>query len=253
MSAEALAEALAAGEGPVARLRPGGQRQHRRLRSARRDRRGDPRARRRAGSTSTARSASGRRRRRRCAALVDGAEGADSWSVDAHKWLNVPYDSALGDRRRPRCRPRRVRGGRQLPARVEGREPGEYVPEMSRRARAVPVYAALRSLGRSGLVELIERCCSHARRLERAIAGLDGAEVLNDVVLNQVMVRFGDDDETTGKVAEHVRESGEAWVGGTDWRGRVAVRVSFSNWSTTDEDVDRLVAAFRLALGSLEP
>ena len=126
--------------------------------------------------------------------LLDGVEGADSWSVDAHKWLNVPYDSALAIVAEPdAARAALGTSASYLPS-SGGREPHEHVPEMSRRARAVPVYAALRSLGRTGLVELVERCCTHARRLEEAIADLDGAEVLNDVVLNQVLVRFGDDD-----------------------------------------------------------
>ena len=118
---------------------------------------------------------------------------------------------------------------------------------MSRRARAVPVYAALRSLGRRGLAELVERCCSHARRLAAAMEALDGAAVLNDVVLNQVLVRFGDDDAVTRAVVEDVQREGEAWLGGTVWRGRAAVRVSVSNWSTTADDIDRLAASLERA------
>src|SRR4029079_18740035 len=120
-----------------------------------------------------------------------------------------------------------------------GREPIDYVPEASRRARAIPIYAAPRQLGRSGLAELIERNCALARRLAAAMEELDGAEVLNDVVLNQVLVRFGDDDDVTSAVIDGVAGSGEAWLGGTVWHGLGAARVSFSNWSTTDEDVDR--------------
>jgi glutamate/tyrosine decarboxylase-like PLP-dependent enzyme len=125
------------------------------------------------------------------------------------------------------------------------------VPEMSRRARAIPVYAALRSLGRTGLAELVERCCSHARRLAAVVERLDGAEVLNEVVLNQVLVRFDDSDEATNAVAREVQSEGEAWVGGTVWRGRAAVRVSISNWSTTEADVDRLAAALERAFAAL--
>jgi glutamate/tyrosine decarboxylase-like PLP-dependent enzyme len=120
------------------------------------------------------------------------------------------------------------------------------VPEMSRRARATPVYAALRQLGRDGLAELIERNCALARRAAAGLAAIDGAEVLNEVVLNQVLVRF-DDDETTRALLAAVQRSGEAWLGGTVWEGRAAVRISVSNWSTTEEDVDRLVAAFAAA------
>jgi glutamate/tyrosine decarboxylase-like PLP-dependent enzyme len=136
---------------------------------------------------------------------------------------------------------------------AEGREPFEHVPEMSRRARAIPIYAALRSLGRRGLADLVERCCARANRLADAMSDLDGAEVLNDVVLNQVLVRFGDDDATTRAVIEHVQREGEAWLGGTVWRGLAAARVSVSNWSTTEEDMDRLAAAFERSLAAALP
>ena len=129
----------------------------------------------------------------------------------------------------------------------DGREPLDHVPEMSRRARAIPVYAALRSLGRAGLAELVERNCALARRLADAMRDVDGVEILNDVVLNQVLLRFGDDDATTREVVEEVQRGGEAWLGGTVWRGRAAVRVSVSNWSTTEEDIDRLAAALKAA------
>jgi glutamate/tyrosine decarboxylase-like PLP-dependent enzyme len=177
--------------------------------------------------------------------LVRGAERADSWSVDAHKWLNVPYDGGLAivaDREILRA----AMGvtASYLPG-SQGREPIDTVPEMSRRARSIPVYAALRSLGREGLKELIERNCALARRAAEGLAGI-GGEVLNDVVLNQALVRFGD-DETTRSMLEAVQSSGEAWLGGTVWEGRAAIRVSVSNWSTTEEDIDRLVAAFAAA------
>jgi glutamate/tyrosine decarboxylase-like PLP-dependent enzyme len=121
-------------------------------------------------------------------------------------------------------------------------------PEMSRRGRAIPVYAALRHLGRDGVAALVERCCGHAERLAAGMERLDGASVLNDVVLNQVLLRFDDDDERTSAVIEGVVRSGEAWLGGTVWHGLGAARVSFSNWSTTDDDVDRLAAALAEAL-----
>jgi glutamate/tyrosine decarboxylase-like PLP-dependent enzyme len=182
--------------------------------------------------------------------LTAGAERAHSWAVDAHKWLNVPYDGGLAivaDREA-------VRGAMgvrasYLPAQ-DGREPYDYVPEMSRRARGVPVYAALRSLGRNGLAELVERCCALARRLADAMDEIAGAEVLNDVVLNQVLVRFGDSDELTRAVVDEVQRSGEAWLGPTVWRGRVAARISVSNWSTTEDDIDRLAAALGAAAAS---
>jgi glutamate/tyrosine decarboxylase-like PLP-dependent enzyme len=180
--------------------------------------------------------------------LVAGAERADSWAVDAHKWLNVPYDGALAivaDRDAVRA----AIGVRAayLPD-DSGRDPIDLSPEMSRRARAIPIYAALRQLGRHGVAELVERCCALARRLAAAMEDLDGAEVLNDVVLNQVLVRFGDDDATTQRVIDDVQRGGEAWLGGTVWEGRAAARVSVSNWSTTEEDIDRLAAALARSL-----
>jgi glutamate/tyrosine decarboxylase-like PLP-dependent enzyme len=184
--------------------------------------------------------------------LLRGAERADSWALDAHKWLNVPYDGGLAIVADPA--PLRaamsVRAG-YLPEEGGGREPYEHVPELSRRARAVPVYAALRSLGRTGLADLIDRCCALARRFATAMEVLDGAEVLNDVVLNQVLVRFDDDDATTRAVIEEVQRGGEAWLGGTTWRGVAAARVSVSNWSTTEDDIDRLGAAMTAALVSV--
>jgi glutamate/tyrosine decarboxylase-like PLP-dependent enzyme len=181
--------------------------------------------------------------------LVAGLDRADSWAVDAHKWLNVPYDGALAIVADPAA----VRAAIGVTAayfpEAGGRDPIDYSPEMSRRARAIPIYAALRQLGRRGLAELVERCCALARRLAAAMDELDGAEVLNDVVLNQVLVRFGDDDATTQRVIAAVQESGEAWLGGTVWNGQAAARVSVSNWSTTEDDIDRLAAAFADALG----
>jgi glutamate/tyrosine decarboxylase-like PLP-dependent enzyme len=181
--------------------------------------------------------------------LTAGAELAHSWAVDAHKWLNVPYDGALSivADRAPVRAAMSMRAS-YLPDEA-GREPIDYVPEASRRARAIPIYAALRQLGRSGIAELVERCCALARRLAAAMEELDGAQVLNDVVLNQVLVRFGDDDATTQGVIEAVQRSGEAWLGGTVWHGQAAARVSVSNWSTTEEDIDRLAAAFADGLG----
>jgi glutamate/tyrosine decarboxylase-like PLP-dependent enzyme len=181
--------------------------------------------------------------------LTRGAERAQSWAVDAHKWLNVPYDGALSivaDRAA-------VRAAMSMRASYlpdeEGREPIDYVPEASRRARALPIYAAMRQLGRSGIAELVDRCCALARRLADAMEELEGAQVLNDVVLNQALVRFGDSDEVTRAVIERVQSGGEAWLGGTVWKGEAAARVSVSNWSTTEEDIDRLAAALADGLG----
>jgi glutamate/tyrosine decarboxylase-like PLP-dependent enzyme len=180
--------------------------------------------------------------------LVAGAERADSWAVDAHKWLNVPYDGAVAIVADVATLRAAIGvSAAYLPADA-GRDPVDYSPEMSRRARAIPIYAALRQLGRSGLAELVERCCALARRLAAAMDELDGAEVLNEVVLNQVLVRFGDDDATTRRVIEDVQRGGEAWLGGTVWNGLAAARVSVSNWSTAEQDVDRLAAAFGRSL-----
>jgi glutamate/tyrosine decarboxylase-like PLP-dependent enzyme len=126
------------------------------------------------------------------------------------------------------------------------REPIDWTPEHSRRSRAVPVYAALRQLGRSGVAELVERSCGHARRLASGLAALPGCEVVNDVVLNQVLVRFAD-DETTRRVLASVQAGGEAWMSGTEWDGRAAIRFSVSSWRTTDDDIDRTVAAYERA------
>jgi glutamate/tyrosine decarboxylase-like PLP-dependent enzyme len=178
-------------------------------------------------------------------ALVAGVERADSWATDMHKWLNVPYDSGIAF-----CRHRdahRAAMGVRAVYLVQddegGREPMDWNPEFSRRARGLSVYAALRSLGRSGVAELVDRACGHAARIGAALAELPGCEVLNDVVLNQVLFRF-ESDERTDAVLAAVQRSGEAWMAGTVWDGRRAIRVSVSNWSTTDNDVDRTLAAF---------
>jgi glutamate/tyrosine decarboxylase-like PLP-dependent enzyme len=125
----------------------------------------------------------------------------------------------------------------------EHREPIDWNPEMSRRARAVPVWAVLRSLGRDGVADLVDRGCALARRFADQLADADGVQVLNDVVLNQVLVRFGDDDAVTTQVIRLVQEDGTCWMGGTVWQDRAAMRISVSNWSTTEADVDRSAAA----------
>jgi glutamate/tyrosine decarboxylase-like PLP-dependent enzyme len=176
--------------------------------------------------------------------LVAGLARCDSWGTDAHKWLNVPYDCgivAVADRDAHRAAMSHT--GAAYLSDVDAGDGADFIPEMSRRGRQVPVYAALRSLGRSGLAELVERCCALAARAAEQLDALDGAEVLNDVVLNQVLVRFGDDDALTRAVVDGVVRSGEAWLGGTVWRGRAAARISVSNWMTTEADVDRLTAA----------
>jgi glutamate/tyrosine decarboxylase-like PLP-dependent enzyme len=181
--------------------------------------------------------------------LVDGVGAADSWATDGHKWLNVPYDCGLAFCARPEPH----RSSMTMKASYyEGqgkwtRDAADWTPESSRRARAFTVYAALRSLGREAIADLVDRCCSHARRFASGVSALPGCEVLNDVVINQVLFRFAD-DEITRAALTHVQASGEAWMGGTEWDGRAAIRVSVSNWRTTEADIDRTVAAFERAL-----
>lgn len=180
--------------------------------------------------------------------LVAGVERASSWGVDAHKWLNVPYDSAMAIVADPRAHVAAMRlAASYLVADPDARDSTDYVPESSRRARAVPVYAALRSLGRSGVAELVERNCRQARLIADRLAGVPGVELLNEVVLNQVLVAVGDERATAAVIAA-VQRDGTCWLGGTDWDGRPAIRISLSNWSSTDADVERSAAAIRAAI-----
>ncbi len=175
--------------------------------------------------------------------LVDGVDRADSWATDAHKWLNVPYDSGIAFTAHPESHSGAFAArAAYLVADGDTREQIDWNPEHSRRARGFPVYAAIRSLGRSGIVEMVERSCRHARRFAAGFERL-GAEVLNEVDLNQVLVRFASDEETNDAL-RGVQESGEAWMSGTVWEGRAAIRISVSNWQTTDDDVDRTLAAY---------
>jgi glutamate/tyrosine decarboxylase-like PLP-dependent enzyme len=178
--------------------------------------------------------------------LVAGIGRADSWATDAHKWLNVPYDSGLAFCAHPVSH--RAAIGVQAAYLIQTDEDGprdqvDWTPEFSRRARGFAVYAALRQLGRSGVVELVERCCDHARLFAGLLEGNEGARVLNEVVLNQVLVRFADDDEVTHDVVRRVQEDGTCWLSGTTWHGSGAMRISVSNWRTTADDVERSVEA----------
>jgi glutamate/tyrosine decarboxylase-like PLP-dependent enzyme len=178
------------------------------------------------------------------AARTRGLEQADSWATDAHKWLNVPYDSGVAlVRDADALRAAMAISADYLPGQGAARNPADYTPELSRRARGVDVWAALRTLGRSGLAEMLERCCRHARRFASELQA-SGATVLNDVVLNQVLVRFGDDDATR-RVIAGVQREGTCWCGPTVWQGRAAMRISVCSWATTDEDVDASLAAIR--------
>jgi glutamate/tyrosine decarboxylase-like PLP-dependent enzyme len=172
--------------------------------------------------------------------LVDGLELADSWATDAHKWLNSPYDCGMAIVRDPGALRRTMTlRADYLPS--DETNPSDYTPEASRRSRGVDVWAALRSLGRSGLADLVERNCRMAKRFADAFTAA-GFEVLNDVVLNQVLVSFGD-AERTRRVIAGVQADGTCWCGPTVWHGKTAMRVSVINWMTTDADVDRSLAA----------
>jgi len=174
--------------------------------------------------------------------LVRGMEQADSWATDAHKWLNVPYDSGLAFVREPdHLKAAMAITAEYLPTQVPERNPSDFTPELSRRARGVEVWAALRSLGRKGLAELFERNCRQARRFARELRAA-GYEVLNDVVLNQVVVAFGDAARTR-KVIQALQDDGTCWCGVTEWQGRTAMRISVSSWATTDHDVEVSIEA----------
>jgi glutamate/tyrosine decarboxylase-like PLP-dependent enzyme len=188
--------------------------------------------------------------------LVDGVAGADSWATDAHKWLNVPYDCGLAI----------VRDGAAHTAAMNSfagveyisqpqhdeRYESEWVPEFSRRARGFTVYAALRQLGRRGVAELVERCCACARLMAEELAQAPQATVLNDVVLNQVLVRFARDGvNITDEVIAAVQREGTCWMGGSEWDGQPAMRISVCNWRTTEDDVRRSARAIRAQADAL--
>lgn len=174
-------------------------------------------------------------------AVLDGSAEAGSWAIDCHKWLNVPYDSAITV----------VRGAAHLRRAMsisaaylppsDAREPCHYAPQASRRARGIEIWAAMRSLGRSGLRELIERSCEHAKLSAECLREA-GFTILNEVVLNQMLVSFGTPDEMRRVIAE-IQNDGTCWCGGTQWQGQTAMRISVSNWATTHEDVTRSVEA----------
>jgi glutamate/tyrosine decarboxylase-like PLP-dependent enzyme len=183
--------------------------------------------------------------------LTQGCERADSWATDAHKWLNVPYDCGLVFCRHPQSHAESMAVAASYLQRADGRSPSDWVPESSRRARGFAVWAALRSLGRRGVADLVDRCCDHARTFADLLGEQSDAQILNEVVLNQVLVRFGGDDEVTREVVRKVQEDGTCWLGGTDWQGRAAMRISVSSFRTTDEDVQRSVGAILEAAASV--
>src|ERR687892_404879 len=202
-----------------------------------------------------------------------GVERADSWATDFHKWLNVPYDSGF-----VACADTAAHSGAMGTRAAylvhadadadyhEGTDTGtaaprdqlDWNPEFSRRARGFAVYAALRSLGRQGVADLVDRCCARARQFAERLGRIDGVEVLNDVALDQVLVRFrqgtngdAEDDALTRRVVDAVQASGDCWMSGTTWRGQAAMRISVVNWQTTEADVDRSVAAIQSCLSDV--
>jgi glutamate/tyrosine decarboxylase-like PLP-dependent enzyme len=183
------------------------------------------------------------------ASLCRGIADADSWATDAHKWLNVPYDCGLTFVRDAHALQAAMAiTAEYLPTETEFRNPGDFTLELSRRARGVEVWAALRTLGRHGVAELIERNCTQARRFAERLSAA-GCEILNEVVLNQVLVSFGD-AEKTKRVIQKVQDDGTCWAGVTVWQGRTAMRISVCSWATTDADVERSIDAIvRVAKG----
>ena len=175
------------------------------------------------------------------APLLEGVDAADSWAIDCHKWLNVPYDSGMVVVRDPEHLRRALAAGSAAYLTQDaGREPWQYTPDSSRRARGVELWAAIRSLGRSGLRDMIERNCRQAKLFAERLRAA-GFAVLNDVVLNQVLVSFGSPEQTRRVIAE-IQADGTCWCGGTVWQGHTAMRISVSCWATTDDDVERSAA-----------
>jgi glutamate/tyrosine decarboxylase-like PLP-dependent enzyme len=175
--------------------------------------------------------------------LVSDVDQADSWATDAHKWLNVPQDSGIAFVREPEIlqRAMSIAAAYYPEPNAAKREPMQWGPESSRRARAVEIWATLRALGSKGVEDLIERTCNHAAKFAEGLRAA-GYEVLNDVVLNQVLVSFGS-DEITDRVIQGIQDEGTCWCGGTEWKGRKAMRISVSSWATTDSDVSRSLDA----------
>jgi len=180
--------------------------------------------------------------------LAAGIELADSWATDAHKWLNVPYDSGIAFVRDSNAlKAAMAITAEYLPTQNSARNPCDFTPELSRAARGVEIWAVLRTLGRAGLAELFERNCRQARRFAQGLAAVN-FRILNEVALNQVLIDFGG-DERTRRVIAAVQSEGTCWAGPTVWQGRTAMRLSVCNWATQDEDVERSIAAIVRAAG----
>jgi glutamate/tyrosine decarboxylase-like PLP-dependent enzyme len=184
---------------------------------------------------------------------VEGLDRAHSWATDGHKWLNVPYDCGLAivrDAAGQRAALSSIAGAEYIPPIEHGeRYNAEWVPEFSRRARGFALYAAIRQLGRDGVAELVERCCSCAHLMASALSELDGAEVVNDIALNQVLVRFTRDGQNVSdEVLRAVQDEGTCWMSGSTWDGAPVMRISVTNWRTTEDDIRRSAAAIESCL-----
>ena len=177
-------------------------------------------------------------------ALTANIEQADSWATDGHKTLNVPHDCGMVFVRDPDAHFQTIAVDAHYLQRGHGeRNNGDWSPDFSRRARAMPVYAVLRTLGRRGVARLVDGMCDRAEQFAEILGSDPRAEILNDVVFNQVLVRFGDSDAATDRVTAGIQQEGTCWASATEWRGRRALRISVSNWSTSREDVERSAAA----------
>jgi glutamate/tyrosine decarboxylase-like PLP-dependent enzyme len=187
-------------------------------------------------------------------ALLDGCELADSWANDAHKWLNVPYDSGIVIVRDSAAHHASMTSTAEYLEQTRGveRDNFDWTPDFSRRARGFAIYAAIRTLGRRGIAALIDGCCDRARQFADILSRDKRVRILNDVVLNQVLVRFSDSDDVTRNVIARVQREGTCWLGGTTWQGHAAMRISVSNWSTTAEDVEKSCAAIVRCLDASE-
>jgi glutamate/tyrosine decarboxylase-like PLP-dependent enzyme len=187
--------------------------------------------------------------------LLDGAQDADSWATDGHKWLNLPFDSGLVFVRHAAAhRAAFAQDTSYSIPHEELRNQKDWNPEWSRRARGFAVYAAMRALGRTGIGEIVDRCCAHAARLVEGIGGLSGAEIVAAPTINQGLVRFlaedGDHDRMTDDVIRRIQRAGIAWFGGATWRGMRVMRISVCSWMTTDDDIERTLASVREALAT---
>ena len=176
--------------------------------------------------------------------LVEGADLADSWAIDAHKWLNVPYDCGVAIVKDSAAHRASMTASAAYLVQTSGKERDsvDWVPEFSRRARGVTVYTALRTLGRLGVEDLVDRLCDRAKQIAQLLSRDDRVQIVNDVVLNQVLVRFGDDERTRETIAR-VQQDGTCWLGGTQWKNNSAMRISISSWATTEEDIERSAEA----------